>query len=73
MRRVVITGMGLVSALGCDVDTSFNRLKRYENAIDNLPELAKYNGLRSHLGSVVKDFVIPEHYSRKTLRTMGPV
>ena len=73
MRSVVITGMGLVSALGCDVDTSFNRLKRYENAIDNLPELAKYNGLRSHLGSVVKDFVIPEHYSRKTLRTMGPV
>ena len=44
MRRVVITGMGLVSALGCDLETSFKRLQKYENAIEKLPDLAKYKG-----------------------------
>lgn len=73
MRRVVVTGMGLVSALGCDLETSFNRLHQYENAIEKLPELEKYEGLHSRLGSRVKDFFIPDHYSRKVLRTMGPV
>lgn len=73
MRRVVVTGMGLVSALGCDLETSFNRLHQYENAIEKLPELEKYEGLHSRLGSRVKDFSIPDHYSRKVLRTMGPV
>lgn len=73
MRRVVITGMGLVSALGCDLAASFKRLQKYENAIEKLPDLAKYKGLHSQLGSLVKDFTIPEHYSRKVLRTMGPI
>lgn len=73
MRRVVVTGMGVVSALGCDVDGSFERLKIYHNAVKNLPELSKYSGLNAHLGSKIKDFQIPEHYTRKVLRTMGPI
>jgi len=72
MRRVVITGMGVVSALGCDPLTSFNRLKIYKNTVENLEELSNYSGLSSHLGSKIKDFQIPEHYTRKVLRTMGP-
>ena len=73
MRRVVITGFGVVSALGCEPKKSFDRLKIYENAVEYLPELANYSGLSAHLGSKIKDFVIPEHYTRKVLRTMGPV
>ena len=73
MRRVVITGMGVVSALGCDVNSSFERLKIYHNAVETLPELSNYSGLNSMLGSKIKNFKIPEHYDRKVLRTMGPI
>ncbi|MBO5997770.1 MAG: beta-ketoacyl-ACP synthase [Alphaproteobacteria bacterium] len=73
MKRVVITGMGLVSALGCNVTDSFNRLHVYQNAVQTMDELDKYKGLNSHLAAPVQNFVIPEHFTRKVLRTMGPV
>lgn len=73
MRRVVITGMGLVSALGCDVAQSFERLHTFKNAVQKLDELEKYRGLNAHLASPVQGFSIPEHYTRKVLRSMGPV
>ena len=73
MRRVVITGMGVVSALGCSVESSFERLKRYENAVINYSDLHQYKGLHSMLGSPIQNFEIPEHYTRKVLRTMGPI
>ena len=73
MRRVVITGMGVVSALGCSVQTSFERLKKYENAVIYWQDLDKYKGLNAKLASPVQGFEIPAHYTRKVLRTMGPV
>src|SRR5258707_11795511 len=33
MRRVVITGLGTVNPLGLDVETSFSRMLRGENAV----------------------------------------
>ena len=33
-RRVVVTGGGMVSALGRDWDTAFKNLKSYKKAID---------------------------------------
>lgn len=73
MRRVVITGMGLVSALGCNVADSFERLHIYKNAVQNMEDLGKYKGLNSHLVAPIQNFVVPEHFTRKVLRTMGPV
>ena len=72
-RRVVVTGMGALSPLGNSVKENFDRLHVYENKIEVLESLKEYSGLNSNLASVIKDFKIPEHYSRKTLRTMGPV
>lgn len=71
-RRVVVTGMGLVSALGNDPDSAFNRLHIYKNAICKIDELSAIHGLNSHLASLVH-FSIPDHFNRKVLRTMGPV
>ena len=71
-RRVVITGMGLVSALGNDLDSAFERLHVYKNTICEMENLTKIRGLNSHLASPA-EFTIPEHFSRKVLRTMGPV
>ena len=71
-RRVVVTGMGLVSALGNDLESAFNRLHVYKNAVCEVDNLATIRGLNSHL-SAPTDFTVPEHFTRKVLRTMGPV
>lgn len=71
-RRVVITGMGIVSALGQELGAAYARLKTFENCIARLPDLATYKGLNSHLGSLA-GFVRPTHWTRKTVRTMGDV
>lgn len=73
MKRVVVTGMGLVSALGNDLETAYNRLHTYKNAVELSDELTDIKGLNAHIVAPVKDFTIPEHYNRKVLRTMGPV
>lgn len=73
MKRVVVTGMGLVSALGNDLETAYNRLHVYKNAVELSDELKGIKGLNAHIVAPVKDFIIPEHYNRKVLRTMGPV
>ncbi len=72
MRRVVVTGMGVVSALGQTVADSFARLKRLENCVRALDELGGFKGLNTRLASTI-DFVKPEHWTRKTTRSMGLV
>jgi len=71
-RRVVVTGLGVVSALGQDVETAFARLKTYRNCIVSLPELADYKGLNTQLACPTP-FVKPETWNRKTTRSMGDV
>ena len=72
MRRVVITGMGIVSALGKDVAGSFARLRRTENCVTRVADLATYRGLNSQLGCLA-GFARPAEWTRKTTRTMGDV
>lgn len=73
MHRVVITGMGLVSALGNTPNEAFERLKIFKNLISYDEELEKYNGLRSKLSCRLKDFDLHNFFTRKESRTMGPV
>ena len=72
MRRVVITGMGVVSALGQTTESAYARLKTFRNCIQSLPELAEYKGLNTRLGCKL-DFVRPAAWNRKTIRSMGDV
>ena len=71
-RRVVVTGMGVVSPLGNDVETAFARLRKFENCIEIVPELGEYEGLGSHLAGL-SHFERPARYTRKVIRTMGEV
>jgi len=73
MKRVVVTGMGVVSALGNSLESSWERLHTYENAVQCPDELLKYKGLHAHLAAPVSDFQIPAHFTRKIVRTMGSV
>ena len=72
MRRVVVTGTGVVSPLGNTVADAFARLRRFENCVQVLPELTEYQGLNTHLACRTS-FARPAHWNRKTTRTMGEV
>lgn len=72
-RRVVVTGMGIASPLGSTVQTSFDRLKILKNCILYDSSLDKYKGLHTRLSARVKDFILPENFTRKVTRTMGDV
>lgn len=73
MKRVVVTGMSLISALGNSPDKAFERLHTYENCVEYQQELDKYEKLTTRLAARVKDFKLPEHFTRKITRSMGTV
>ena len=69
MRRVVITGMGIVSSIGNSVADVEDALRNGKSGI-KFQEEYKEVGLRSHVaGSIDIDF--KEHIDRKALRFMG--
>ena len=73
MRRVVVTGIGGVTAFGNDWDSISLRLKKLENAVVKVDEWSVYDGLNSLLGAPASDFKVPSHYTRKQTRSMGRV
>lgn len=73
MRRVVITGMGGITAFGNDWRSVSAGLLRGRNAVRKMPEWQVYDGLNTLLGAPIDDFSLPEHYTRKRTRSMGRV
>ncbi|GIU51883.1 MULTISPECIES: beta-ketoacyl-ACP synthase [Shewanella] len=72
-RRVVITGIGGVSALGHDWPTIAKRLQQKHNCVVTMDEWDKYPSLNTRLAAPITDFEQPKHYSRKKIRSMGRV
>ncbi|ANI31769.1 3-oxoacyl-ACP synthase [Yersinia entomophaga] len=72
-RRVVITGMGGVTAFGNDWQSVAAGLKSGKNAVRSMPEWREYAGLNTLVGAPIDDFTLPEHYTRKRIRSMGRV
>lgn len=69
MKRVVVTGIGVTSCLGLDVEAVTESLRQAKSGISFKQEYADM-GFRSHVaGSVEIDF--KEHIDRKVLRFMG--
>jgi 3-oxoacyl-[acyl-carrier-protein] synthase II len=73
MKRVVITGMGGVTAFGDSWESIEARLKRGENAVRRMPEWDYFESLHTRLACPLPDFSAPAHYPRKKTRAMGPV
>ncbi|MFZ1613729.1 MAG: beta-ketoacyl-ACP synthase [Holophaga sp.] len=73
MRRVVVTGMGGVTALGDTWDSIKAALKAGKSGVRRMPEWDIYPDLQTRLGVPVDDFEIPAHYPRKIVRSMGRV
>lgn len=70
MRRVVITGLGVVSSLGNDKAAVVESLKAGRSGIVFAPEYAEV-GMRSQVHGAVKDLDFSDHIDRKALRFMG--
>lgn len=70
MRRAVITGIGLVSCLGRDLDQVAKALKNGESGIKHVPEYQEV-GMRSHIAGSI-DIDPADHIDRKLRRFMGP-
>ncbi|SEG77088.1 beta-ketoacyl-ACP synthase I [Marinobacterium lutimaris] len=69
MRRVVVTGMGIVSCLGNDKESVLESLKQGRSGISYQPEYAEL-GFRSHVAGSV-DIDLDEMIDRKLRRFMG--
>lgn len=68
-RRVVITGLGAVSPLGNDVQTSWQRLVAGENGAGEITQF-DHTGYKVHFACEVKDFDPTEYIDRKDARRM---
>ena len=69
MKRVVVTGLGIVSSIGNNQDEVCASLKAGKSGI-KFKEEYKEMGMRSHLAGSI-DIDLKEHIDRKMLRFMG--
>lgn len=70
-RRVVVTGMAGFSPIGHDWASIRDNLERLQTGVRHMPDWGVYEGLNTRLGAPVEDFVLPRHYTRRVLRSMG--
>ncbi len=73
-RRVVVTGMGGVTALGNTWSEVQARLRALKNAVQRMPEWDRHGELlHTRLAAPVEGFEPQAHYPRKMTRSMGRV
>ena len=74
MRRVVVTGMGGVTALGNTWPEVRERLRTLKNAVKRMPEWDRHGELlHTRLAAPIAGFEPQAHYPRKMTRSMGRV
>ena len=73
MKRVVVTGMSVITALGDSWADFKQQLCQGKNAVCVMPQWDKFNSMSTRLAAPVQHFQRPEHYSRKMVRSMGRV
>ncbi len=70
MRRVVVTGLGIVSSIGNPADEVLSSLKSGRSGISASEDM-KEHGFRSQVAGAI-DLDPAEHVDKRTLRFMGP-
>jgi 3-oxoacyl-[acyl-carrier-protein] synthase II len=73
MKRVVITGMGGVTAFGSHWDEIEAALRAGRNAVRRMPEWDYFSSLHTRLACPLPNFETPPEYPRKKTRSMGTV
>ncbi len=72
-RRVVVTGLGGVTALGSDWPTIRAALAAGRTGVVRMPDWDRFASVNTRLGAPVPDFSVEDRYPRKALRSMGRV
>lgn len=72
-KRVVVTGFGGLTALGHDWPTIEARLRARQSGVRRMPEWDDITSMNTRLAAPVADYQLPQHYTRKRTRSMGPV
>jgi len=70
MRRVVVTGLGIVSSIGNNAEEVLSSLKEAKSGIVASPEMVEH-GFRSQIAGTLK-IDVTEHIDKRALRFMGP-
>ncbi|MEC3860334.1 beta-ketoacyl-ACP synthase I [Mesobacterium sp. TK19101] len=70
MRRVVVTGLGIVSSIGNNTEEVLASLKAGKSGI-TANEAMKEHGFRSQIAGEIK-LDVTQHVDKRTLRFMGP-
>lgn len=70
MRRVVVTGLGIVSSIGNNKDEVLEALKTGRSGIESSPDMVEH-GFRSQVAGTLK-IDVTQHVDKRTLRFMGP-
>ncbi len=73
MKRVVVTGIGGVTAIGDKWSQIEARLRSKQNAVRRVSEWERFGDLNTRLGAPVEGFQVPAHYPRRMVRSMGRV
>ncbi len=73
LRRVVVTGMGGLTALGHDWKTIEARLRARHSGVRYMSAWDEVQNMNSRLAAPVAEYELPPHYNRKATRSMGPV
>ncbi|MCF7529232.1 beta-ketoacyl-ACP synthase [Neisseria lisongii] len=73
-KRVVITGVGALSAFGRTWAEVKTALAAKQSAVRFMPEYQAFGELEAYLAApLAEEYTAPEHWTRKQLRSMGKV
>lgn len=70
-RRVVVTGLGLVSPVGNDIDTAWGNVVNGVSGI-SVVDTIDTTGLTTQIAGLVRDFEVSDYLSPKEARKMDP-
>lgn len=65
-RRVVVTGTGVVSPLGNDVDTLWKHIKEGKSGIKKL-DSDEYKDINTRIAGIIEDFPAEDYFDKKEL------
>lgn len=71
MRRVVVTGIGAISPVGSTFDATWDGVQAGQRGVKIIPEWRDLTGVRTQIAAPSAPFSLPEHYTRKRVRSMS--